>query len=124
MALKGNTNRKIPIHVEGDIVKTPKELIKLHKYVFMTSYILFLNGITFFIFLSHKIMIHLSVRISVTLFKYFMEIYMYYMKCGFQITTLHVYGEFAPLPALIQNLPESTYQVTVNIFLRYRYESE
>ena len=30
---------------------------------------------------------------------------MYYLKCGFQITTLHVDGEFVPLQALIQDMP-------------------
>ena len=40
-----------------------------------------------------------------TIFKYFKEIYMYYLKRGFQITTLHVDGEFAPLQALIQDIP-------------------
>ena len=31
---------------------------------------------------------------------------MYYLKRGFQITTLYVNGEFAPLQALIQDMPE------------------
>ena len=30
-ALKDNDTRKKPIHMAGDIVKTPKELVKLHK---------------------------------------------------------------------------------------------
>ena len=30
---------------------------------------------------------------------------MYYLKRGFQITTLHVDNEFAPLRALIQDIP-------------------
>ena len=30
---------------------------------------------------------------------------MYYLKRGFQITTLHVNGNFAPLQALIQEIP-------------------
>ena len=39
-ALKGKTTRKKPIYVEGEI---PKEFVKLHKEVFMTSDISFLN---------------------------------------------------------------------------------
>ena len=35
-ALKVKSIRKKTIHVEGDIVKIPKELINLHKYEFMT----------------------------------------------------------------------------------------
>ena len=50
MDLKGNTKGKKPTHVAGGIVKISKELINLHKYVFMTSDILFVNGITFFYF--------------------------------------------------------------------------
>ena len=30
---------------------------------------------------------------------------MYYLKRGFQITILHVYGELAPLQSLIQEMP-------------------
>ena len=51
-ALKGNTTRKTPIHVTGDIVKNPKELINLHKEVFMTADILFINGMPFFYFIG------------------------------------------------------------------------
>ena len=46
-ALKGNSTRKKPIHVAGDIVKITKEIIKLHKEVFMIEDILFVNGIPF-----------------------------------------------------------------------------
>ena len=33
---------------------------------------------------------------------------MYYFKQCFQVTTLHVYGEFAPLQELIQEMPGGT----------------
>ena len=46
-ALKGNTNRKKPIHMAGDIVKIPKKLINIYKEVFMTAEMLFVNGIIF-----------------------------------------------------------------------------
>ena len=45
--LNVETNRKKPIHVAGDLVKIPKELIKIHRYVFMTADILFVDGIPF-----------------------------------------------------------------------------
>ena len=54
-ALKGNITYKKPIYMAGGIVLIPKEIIKLHIYVFMTSYLLFVNGITFFISLSCNI---------------------------------------------------------------------
>ena len=48
---------------------------------------------------------HPGNRKATIIFKYFKEIYMYYLKYGFQITTLHVDGKFAPLKALIQEMP-------------------
>ena len=48
---------------------------------------------------------HLPDRKSITIFKAFKEIYIYYLKCGFKITTLHVDVEFAPLHALIHDIP-------------------
>ena len=45
--LKGNTTVKKQIHVVGDLVKVPRELIKLHKDVFVTADIIFVNGIPF-----------------------------------------------------------------------------
>ena len=41
----------------------------------------------------------------ITIFKSSKEIYMYYLKNVFQIRTLHVDGEFAPLQVLIQEMP-------------------
>ena len=46
-ALKGNNTSKKTINVAGDIYIIPKELIKLHKYVFMTGEILSVNDIPF-----------------------------------------------------------------------------
>ena len=48
-ALKGKTTMKKPIHVEGEIVKTPKEIVRIHKKLFMTADIFSVNGIPFFI---------------------------------------------------------------------------
>ena len=52
--LKGNTTRKKPIQLVGDIVKIPKELFNLHREVFMTADIFFVNGIPIFVSLSHN----------------------------------------------------------------------
>ena len=48
---------------------------------------------------------HLEDIKYITIFKYLKEIYMYCLICGSQITTLHVDGDFAPLEALIQEIP-------------------
>ena len=42
---------------------------------------------------------------SITLFKALKEIYMYYLKHIFHITTLHVDVKFSPLQELIQEMP-------------------
>ena len=47
VVLKGETTRKKPIHMVGDIVKIPKGVIELHKELFMTAGIFFVNGIPF-----------------------------------------------------------------------------
>ena len=99
--LKGNTTVKKQIHVVGNLVKVPREIIKLHKDVFVTADIIFVNGIPFFILLSRNIIFtmvnHLTDSKSNTLFKSPKWIYMYYIKRGFIITTLHVDGEFVKL---------------------------
>ena len=104
-ALKCKTTRKKPTHVIGDIVDIPKELVKLHKEEFMTADIFFVNRIPFCILLSHignfTTMIHLEDIKAVTIFKASKEIYMYDLKHGFQVTTLHVDGKPAPLQSLM-----------------------
>ncbi len=54
VTLKGKTTRTKPIDVARDFVKIPKELLKLHKEVFLTADIFFVNNIPFFITLSRK----------------------------------------------------------------------
>jgi hypothetical protein len=77
-ALKGKATRTKPIHVAGDFVKVPRELLKLHKDVFLTADILFVNKIPFFITLSRKICFttvkHLSDRKVKTIFAAFKEV--------------------------------------------------
>ena len=75
----------------------------------MTADIFFVNEIPFFISLSLNINFtvvrYLEKIKPIKIFKAFKEIYIYYLKRGFQITTLHVDGKFAPLKALIQEIP-------------------
>ena len=101
VALKWNTTSKKPIYVAGKNLKTPKEIINIYKKVFMTANIFFVNGIPFSILLSQNINFttvrDLEDRKYIKIFKAFKEIYMHDMKRGFQITTLHMDGEFVPL---------------------------
>ena len=62
----------------------------------------------FFISLSTNItfttVTHLEYRKFITMFKAFKEIYMYDLKRGIQIKTLHVDEKLAPLQVLIQDM--------------------
>jgi hypothetical protein len=97
------------IHVARDFVKVPREIMKLHKGVFLTCDIFFVNQIPFFITLSRNICFtavnHLTDRKVKTIFKSFDKIYRFYLNRGFRITTVYADGEFAPLQALIQGMP-------------------
>jgi hypothetical protein len=95
--------------VARDYVKVPKELLKLHKEVFLTSDIFFVNNIPFLLTLSRKICFtavnHLADRTVPQIFKAFTEMYQYYLQRGFHITTVHAGGEFAPLKNLLESIP-------------------
>jgi hypothetical protein len=107
-ALKGETTRSKMNPVARDYVKVPKELLKLHKEVFMTD-IFFVKKIHFFLTLSRKICFtavnHLADRTVPQIFKAFKEMYQYYLQRGFHITTVHADCEFAPLKTLIESIP-------------------
>jgi hypothetical protein len=108
-ALKGKTTRSKTHPVARDYVKVPKELLKLHKEVFMTTDIFFVNNIPFFLTLSRHICFtavnHLTDRTVPQIFKAFKEMHQYYLQRGFHITTVHADGEFAPLKTLIEAMP-------------------
>jgi hypothetical protein len=98
-----------PNLVAKDFVKVPVELLKLHKEVFLSVDIFFVNKIPFFLTLSCKICFtagnHLADRTVPQIFKAFKEIYQYYLHHGFCITAVHGDGEFAPLTTLIESMP-------------------
>jgi hypothetical protein len=108
-ALKGKTDGTKSIPVARDYVKVPMELTKIHKEVFLTTYIFFVNKIPFFLTFSHTICFtsvnHLADRTVPHIFKAFKEMYQYYLQCGFHINTVHADGEFAPLKPLIESMP-------------------
>jgi hypothetical protein len=95
--------------VARDFVKVPMELLKLHKEVYITANLFFVNKIPFFLTLSHKICFtainHLADRTVPPIFIVFKEIYQYYLRHGFHITMVHSDGEFAPLKVLLESLP-------------------
>jgi hypothetical protein len=107
-ALKGKTTRGKPNPVAKDFVKVPVALLKLHKEVFLTADIFFVNKIPFFT-LSRKICFtmvnHLVDRTVPQISKAFKETYQYYLHHGFCITMVHADWEYAPLTALIESMP-------------------
>jgi hypothetical protein len=109
MALKGKTTWTKPDLVARDFVKVPVELLNLHKEVYVTANLFFVNKIPFFLTLSCKICFtainHLTDRTVLQIFMAFKEIYQYYLHRGFCITMVHADGEFAPLKILIKSLP-------------------
>jgi hypothetical protein len=108
-ALKGKTTRTRPIPVARDFVKIPKEILQLHREVFLTADIFFVNKIAFFLTYSRKIcftsVCHLNSRHVPKIFDAFKQIYQYYLQRGFRISTVHVDGEFEALKPLIEALP-------------------
>jgi hypothetical protein len=108
-ALKGKTTRRKTIPVARDYVKVPLELTKLHKEVFLTTDILFVDKNPFFLTLSRNITFtsvnHLADRMVPQIFKAFKDNYQYYLQRGFHITVVHTDGEFAPLKPLIESIP-------------------
>jgi hypothetical protein len=108
--LKGKTTRTKPSPVASeDFIKVPKEILDLHRDVFLTADIFFVNGIPFLLTLSRKLQFtavnHLPNRKVSEVFKAFKEIYGYYRKRGFRITVVHVDNEFEPLAELIEAMP-------------------
>ena len=84
------------------------DVLKLHKEVFLTLDIFFVNKITFLLTLSRKkcftAVNHLANRKVPKIFAAFKEIYHYYLHRGFRIMAMHSDGEFVPLQALVASL--------------------
>ena len=53
--LRVNTTKKKIIPVEGELVQVPEELMNIHKDIYFTLDLFFVNGISLFLTLSRKI---------------------------------------------------------------------
>ena len=86
--LKGKTTRKKPIPVAKDFVKIPREIQKLHKFVYLTADIFFVNKIPFMITLSCKICFttveHLANRKIEDIFRAFKVVFKIYLQAWLQ----------------------------------------
>jgi Reverse transcriptase (RNA-dependent DNA polymerase) len=108
-ALKGKTTRSTPKPVTTDYLQVPPAILKLHKEVYLSADIFFVNQIPFFLTYSRNIcfttVTHLSDRKILNVFKAYQDVHQLYLRRGFLITTVAMDGEFGPVQALIQALP-------------------
>ena len=86
-SLKGKTTRSKAEVVIRELVRVHKDLMKLHKGIYLTVDIFFVNKIPLSLTLSRKIMFtavnHLANRTAPQIFNAFKEIFTYYLQRGF-----------------------------------------
>ena len=91
-----------------DIIKPPKECLKLNKDVLLSMDTFFVNKVPFLIKFSRKIDFtatsNFPTQKARDKFKAFWRIYVLYLKRGFKTTTVHTNGEFAPVRELIAEM--------------------
>jgi len=108
-ALKGKTVKEKPTPVTRDIVKVPREFMKLHNQVSLSIDIFFVNKIAFFLSLS-KVIYYTATSHLVdckidTIFKAFKEMFGFYLRHGFRIVAVNADGKFEPVKQMIESLP-------------------
>ena len=91
-----------------DLIRVTNKILKLQKDVFLTMDIFFVNKISLFLTLSHKIDFtatsHLCTQKARDTFKSFWSIYVLYLRYGFQITTVHADRQFDLVRELISKI--------------------
>ena len=109
-ALKGKTTRSSPLPVAADYLEVPQEILDLHKDVYLTADLFFVNKTPFFLTYSRNIcfttVTHMPNRKLESIAQAYQAIHSLYANRGFRITTLSVDNEFAPLQGLLQALPD------------------
>jgi hypothetical protein len=101
-ALKGKTTQSKMHPVARDCVKFPNKLLKLHKEIFLTTDIFFVNKIYFCLTLSCNIF---STALNHLADRDFKEMRQNYLQRGFHITTVHVDSESTRIKTLIESIP-------------------
>ena len=106
--IKWKTTRKNPIQVTEDIIRVPKKSLKPNKGVFLNMDIFFVNKIPFLITLRHKIDFTATSKFTTQtdrdIFKSFWSIYVFYLRRGFKIMTVHADGKFTLVQELITEM--------------------
>ena len=102
-ALKGKTAKKKPAVVTRDLVKVPREFMKLVKDVTLCVDFFFVNKIPFIITLSLKIyfttVTHLDNRKIGTILTAIKLLCAFYQRCGYRVVELRMDGEFQAIHA-------------------------
>jgi hypothetical protein len=108
-ALKGKTTRSTPKPVATNYLQVPRGILDLHKEVYLTADIFFVNQVPFLLTYSRHLcfttVTHLSDRKIQTIVSAYGEVLQLYYRCDFYITTFALEGEFAPAQGLLQASP-------------------
>jgi hypothetical protein len=108
--LKGKTTRKKPLPVIESMVPVPKYMLNLHKNVFLTVDLFFVDKIVFLVTYSRRIcsttVKWLDTRKITGVFAALREVFNAYRRRDFVITTIHGDNEFAPLQSCLDEMPE------------------
>ena len=125
-ALKGKTVRSQPPPVSTEIIKVPRDVLKLHKDLVQGMDIFFVNKQPFLITLTMKIYFtttaHLPNRKIATIFKEWKRTYVYYFIRGFRIAEVWIDPEFEALFPLIADMKGAP-RINANISERTRQSS-
>jgi hypothetical protein len=107
--MKGNTVRRNGKCVAQNIVKVPRELIKLQQDVELAIDYFFVNKHIFFTTYSTKIcfttVTHLAHRTKANLWEALFATYKMYLLCGFRIVLIAGDHKFASISELVVQLP-------------------
>ena len=107
-ALKGKTVGSRPPPVLTEIIKIPRDVLKLHKDLIQGMDIFFVNKQPFFITLTLKIYftttVHLPNRKIANIFKEWKQTHVYYFIQGFRIAEVWIDPEFEALFPLIAKM--------------------
>jgi hypothetical protein len=108
-ALKDKTTRSTPKPVKTNYLQVSRGILDLHKEVYLTADIFFVNQVPFLLTYSQHLcfttVTHSSDRKIQTIAFAYCQVHQLYYCRGFHFTTLALDGEFAPAQGLLQALP-------------------
>jgi hypothetical protein len=91
--------------VATDYLQVPQVILDLHKEVYMSADIFFVNQISFLLTYSRHLcftaVTHLADRKTSNILAAYQEVHQLYLRRGFHITTLALDGKFAPMLGII-----------------------